>query len=160
MGQHVTNGTRHPQSLSLLAEAKSVYGSLNRVAKTFGVPWSTVANISIDRHAMPGALAAVIAQALGRDVLQAVAAVEMESARPWQVKAWQKVLTTSPKPDGGASAPGRKDTLDAPIPRWRRGRKFARAVTGMRGGAAARSTTWGRICWMLRTRYQIKSATG
>lgn len=140
-------------------EAKAIYGSYNKAAHALGVPWSTVASITSGRARMPAALAALIALQMGRDPLEAVASVEMETATPWQVKTWRKLLTSAPGPAGGHNQSTEPHiTRTFPNRRWSRGR--GKGVSGMRGGSGARSHTWGRICWMLRPHYQITSATG
>lgn len=113
--------TRFPQSYGLLLDARCLYGSFNKTAKHYGVPWSTVAAISSGKKPMPAALAAVIATELGRDPLAAVASVELEAAAtPWQREVWRRFLTDVPGPDrGGGETTEHAITRTRPV-RWPR----------------------------------------
>lgn len=160
MGHDVTSETRFPQSLALMDEAKAIYGSYNKAAQAFGVPWSTVAQITSRRKPMPAALAAMIALRIGRDPLQAIAAVEIEAATPWQAEAWNRILTGAPDPDRGAEGSDVTPHWAHLNRHWRKGRKSAEGVSGMRGAAPFGWIPGGRIRWALRARYSITSASG
>lgn len=82
----------HPNSLRLLTDAAKVCGGLNQFAKRFGIPWSTVANVSSGRTPMPPAMAVAAADVLGWRPIDAIASVLLEH-RPgtWETALWLRL---------------------------------------------------------------------
>lgn len=80
-------------SLRLLTDASKVCGGLNKFAKRYHIPWSTVANVSTGRSPMPPAMAVAAAEVLGWDPLDAIAYVMLET-RPgtWETALWLRLL--------------------------------------------------------------------
>lgn len=83
---------RYPHSIFLLEEAAGVLGSLNAVARHMGAPWSTVANIHIDKMALPSAMVVALAELLAREPMIELAKVELERTDAWQQTWWRRKL--------------------------------------------------------------------
>lgn len=83
----------YPHAKRLLTDAAQVCGGLNQFAKRFGIPWSTVANVSSGRSPMPPAMAVAAASVLGWATLDAIAYVMIET-RPatWETPLWLRLL--------------------------------------------------------------------
>jgi len=90
--QHgVTSATRYPQSMALMEELRTIYGSYNKASKGLGIPWATLAMVTSNRKPLPVAAAVKIAEKLALDPLVTIARVEAEHTKGWIQDVWLRI---------------------------------------------------------------------